>query len=34
MALYLNVVEFGPAVCGITAAAEHYFGRAAVPAGD
>ena len=27
MELYLNVIEFGPAVYGITAAAEHYFGR-------
>jgi membrane peptidoglycan carboxypeptidase len=27
MELYLNVVEFGPAVYGIGAAAEHYFGR-------
>jgi hypothetical protein len=25
--LYLNVVEFGPAVYGITAAADYYFGR-------
>ena len=25
--LYLNVIEFGPAVYGVTAAAEHYFGR-------
>lgn len=25
--LYLNVVEFGPDVYGITRAAEHYFGR-------
>jgi membrane peptidoglycan carboxypeptidase len=27
MELYLNVVEFGPDVYGITKAAEHYFGR-------
>ncbi len=27
MELYLNVIEFGPDVYGITAAAEHYFGR-------
>jgi hypothetical protein len=27
MELYLNVVEFGPDVYGITHAAEHYFGR-------
>jgi hypothetical protein len=27
MELYLNVIEFGPAVYGVTAAAEHYFGR-------
>lgn len=27
MELYLNVVEFGPDVYGITRAAEHYFGR-------
>ncbi len=27
MELYLNVIEFGPAVYGITAASEHYFGR-------
>jgi hypothetical protein len=27
MELYLNVIEFGPAVYGITSAAEHYFGR-------
>jgi hypothetical protein len=27
MELYLNVIEFGPNVYGITAAAEHYFGR-------
>jgi hypothetical protein len=25
--LYLNVIEFGPAVYGITSAAEYYFGR-------
>ena len=25
--LYLNIVEFGPAVYGITSAAEYYFGR-------
>jgi membrane peptidoglycan carboxypeptidase len=25
--LYLNVVEFGPAVYGVTAAADYYFGR-------
>jgi hypothetical protein len=28
MELYLNVIEFGPAVYGITDAAEYYFGRA------
>jgi hypothetical protein len=28
MELYLNVIEFGPAVYGITQAAEYYFGRA------
>jgi len=28
MELYLNVVEFGPDVYGITQAAAHYFGRA------
>jgi len=27
MELYLNVIEFGPATYGITAAADHYFGR-------
>lgn len=27
MELYLNVIEFGPAVYGITQAAEYYFGR-------
>jgi hypothetical protein len=27
MELYLNVIEFGPSVYGITAAADHYFGR-------
>ncbi len=27
MELYLNVIEFGPALYGITAAADHYFGR-------
>jgi hypothetical protein len=27
MELYLNVIEFGPAIYGITAAADHYFGR-------
>lgn len=25
--LYLNIVEFGPDIYGITAAADHYFGR-------
>ena len=27
MELYLNVIEFGPDVYGVTRAAEHYFGR-------
>jgi membrane peptidoglycan carboxypeptidase len=27
MELYLNVIEFGPAVYGIEAAADYYFGR-------
>src|SRR6185437_23327 len=27
MELYLNIIEFGPDVYGITAAADHYFGR-------
>jgi hypothetical protein len=27
MELYLNIIEFGPDVYGITQAAEHYFGR-------
>jgi membrane peptidoglycan carboxypeptidase len=27
MELYLNVIEFGPAIYGITSAAEYYFGR-------
>ncbi len=27
MELYLNVIEFGPAIYGITAAATYYFGR-------
>ena len=27
MELYLNVVEFGPRVYGVTAASEHYFGK-------
>jgi membrane peptidoglycan carboxypeptidase len=29
MELYLNVVEFGPDIYGVGAAAEHYFGRSA-----
>jgi hypothetical protein len=29
MELYLNVIEFGPAVYGVTAASEYYFGRSA-----
>lgn len=29
MELYLNVIEFGPDLYGITAAADHYFGRRA-----
>lgn len=29
MELYLNVVEFGPDIYGVGAAAEHYFGRTA-----
>ncbi len=29
MELYLNVIEFGPNVYGITSAAEHYFGKTA-----
>ena len=28
MELYLNVVEFGPGVYGVTAASQYYFGRA------
>jgi hypothetical protein len=28
MELYLNIIEFGPGVYGITQAAAHYFGRA------
>jgi hypothetical protein len=27
MELYLNIIEFGPKVYGVTAAAAHYFGR-------
>ena len=27
MELYLNIIEFGPDLYGVTAAAEHYFGR-------
>lgn len=27
MELYLNIIEFGPDVYGVTQAAEHYFGR-------
>jgi membrane peptidoglycan carboxypeptidase len=27
MELYLNIIEFGPSLYGVTAAAEHYFGR-------
>ncbi|HEY4012330.1 MAG TPA: biosynthetic peptidoglycan transglycosylase [Polyangiaceae bacterium] len=27
MELYLNVIEFGPSVYGVTAAADYYFGR-------
>ncbi len=27
MELYLNIIEFGPNVYGITAAADHYYGR-------
>jgi hypothetical protein len=27
MELYLNIIEFGPNLYGITAAADHYFGR-------
>jgi hypothetical protein len=27
MELYLNVIEFGPGVYGVTAAASHYFGK-------
>jgi hypothetical protein len=27
MELYLNIIEFGPNVYGVTAAADHYFGR-------
>lgn len=28
MELYLNIVEFGPGIYGVTNAAEHYFGKA------
>jgi hypothetical protein len=27
MELYLNIIEFGPDIYGVTSAAEHYFGR-------
>ena len=27
--IYLNVVEFGPGIYGVGAAARHYFGRSA-----
>jgi hypothetical protein len=27
MELYLNIIEFGPELYGVTAAADHYFGR-------
>ncbi len=27
MELYLNIIEFGPDIYGVTAASEHYFGR-------
>ncbi len=27
MELYLNIIEFGPNIYGVTSAAEHYFGR-------
>ena len=27
MELYLNIVELGPDIYGVTAAADHYFGR-------
>jgi len=27
MELYLNIIEFGPSLYGISAAADHYFGR-------
>lgn len=30
MEIYLNVVEFGPGLYGITAAADHYFGKDAI----